>query len=106
MVVYLFLVPVKDLVVGRFPLSSATKSVLNHGRWEEHIATYLTYQNARTIKHKPMKPPMTTPMITPKFLPFGGLEVLFPVSSTKAVVGTYTWDGLGVIVVRTIVVVT
>ena len=53
-----------------------------------------------------MKPPMTTPMITPKFLPFGGLEVLFPVSSTKAVVGTYTWDGLGVIVVRTIVVVT
>jgi hypothetical protein len=53
-----------------------------------------------------MKPPMTAPMMTPKFLPFGELDMLTPVSSTKAVVGIYTWDGFGVTIVRTDVVVT
>ena len=43
-----------------------------------------------------MKPPMTAPMTTPKFLFFGGPDPPIEVSSTKAVVGTYTWDGLGV----------
>lgn len=49
---------------------------------------------------------MTTPMMTPKFPHFCEPGLLFPVSSTKAVVGTYTWDGFGVTSVRTDVVVT
>ena len=53
-----------------------------------------------------MKPPITAPTTTPKFLPFGEPGPLNPVSSTKAVVGTYTWDGLGVTSVGIKVVVT
>lgn len=53
-----------------------------------------------------MKPPMTAPTIIPTFPELSGPGLLVPVASTKAVVGTSTWDGVGVIVVRIDVVVT
>ena len=74
--------------------------------YEEHIVTYLTYHQANTIKHKPIKPAMTAPTIAPRFPQFAEPGLLSPVASTKAVVGTSTWDGFGVTTVSTEVVVT
>ena len=106
LILYLLLVFMKNLIVGRFSPSSATKSAPENVRRGERNATYLTYHHAKIIRHKPMKPPMTTPIITPMFPEFPELGLLPPVASTKAVVGTYTWDGFGVITVRIDVVVT
>jgi len=106
MIVYLFLVFVKYLAIGRFPPSSMRESVSHDRRYRTHTATYLTYHHARIIKHRPIKPPITAPTIAPTFPRFCEPGLLPPVASIKAVVGTYTWDGFGVTTVRIDVVVT
>ena len=106
LIINLLLVLVKDLIVSRFPPSSVTKSARHLQDEGRRKITYLTYHHAKIIKHKPMKPPITTPMITPKFPRSCEPGSLLPVASTKVVVGTNTWDGLGVITVRIDVVVT